>query len=401
MDAEIVTDVDVNDAEVPAIPETDDDAQDFDEEQFRADADQLKQLILKELEIIERLADEDSKSAYKQIHEPYVCERLLQDQEWIRSKFPKYRSYFADGADIHIDDIRPKLIEVTESWQSDLFRLARYTWSLPYSSGYGRRIRFILIDESNEKLIGIIGLQSPPIDFNVRDKEFDFPKEQKVELINQMMDIFTLGAIPPYSILLGGKLVALSAAANEVVETYRRKYEGRVTHMEQQVLPSNLVALTTTSAFGRSSIYNRLKFHDRLVAQRIGFTSGYGSFHLHQVYPEIKKFLYKYDEVKSGYGDGPRSVWVNCRRAFSLVGITKNRLRHGVQREVFLFPLIANLKEYMSGQNVQPDFYDMPFDSIVEWWRTRWMFDRAERKQNWQTWDSKRIEEYLLLEEKR
>ena len=37
------------------------------------------------------------------------------------------------------DAISPRLIQVVNTEQSDLFRLARYTWSLPYSRGYGRR----------------------------------------------------------------------------------------------------------------------------------------------------------------------------------------------------------------------------------------------------------------------
>src|SRR5262249_37203992 len=156
---------------------------------------------------------------------------------------------------------------LTEQWHSDLFRLARLTWSLPFSRGYGRRLRFLVLDEANEKLIGVIGLQSPPLDFAARDRRFKYPNGKKIEFVNQTMDIYTLGAVPPYNRLLGGKLIALAAASNEVQESYKRKYNGRVTEMENNILPSHLVALTTTSAFGKSSIYNRLKYKDRLIAQ--------------------------------------------------------------------------------------------------------------------------------------
>lgn len=368
--------------------------------QRERDVEELRGAILKELEAVEELALYDTKAAYRQMHEPHVVERLLKDKEWIQKKVAKYSSFFADGKDIEPEAIRPRLIEVTERWHKDLFRLGRYSWSLPYSSGYGRRLRFILIDESCEKLMGILGFQSPPIDFNVRDKEFNLPTDRKVQLVNQTMDIFTLGAIPPYNILLGGKLVALAAATNEIVAAYRRKYEGRLTEIEERVLPADLVAVTTTSAFGRSSIYNRLKYYDRVIAHSIGYTNGYGSFHFRQVYPKIKAFLIKYDEFKGGYGGGPRSVWRNCRRAMKLVGVEQRRLKHGIKRETFLFPLARNLHEYMSGLDEQPEFFDLPFTDAANWWRERWMLPRSERITRWREWEKQALFERLSMEEK-
>lgn len=368
-------------------------------EEFVQEAYKLKQLILAELEELNSGLKTNNKTTYRNLHYSAVCDRLQRDQVWIKKNFQTYSGYFANGFEVHPDTLKPCLVEVTEQWQSNLFRLARYTWSLPYSSGYGRRIRFLVLDESNNKLIGIIGLQSPPIDFGIRDQLFDYQPGFKVSLVNQMMDIYTLGAIPPYSALLGGKLIALAAASNEVQAAYRRKYEGVVTQIEENVLPSHLIALTTTSAFGRSSIYNRLKYQDRLVAQPIGFTKGYGSFHLIRVYPEIKEFLRKYDQFLGGYGSGPRAVWINCRRTFDLLGIDDDLLKHGVRRETFLFPLIKNLSAYISGQETKPQYFQLSFEELSTWWRERWLLSRAERVRNWQDWDSCILVQQLLLEE--
>ena len=59
--------------------------------------------------------------------------------------------------------------------------------------------------------MGILGLQSPPLDFSARDQQVKYPAGRKIEMVNQTMDIFTLGAIPPYNRLLGGKLVIYAA----------------------------------------------------------------------------------------------------------------------------------------------------------------------------------------------
>jgi hypothetical protein len=340
----------------------------------------------------------EQKTAYRMLHRDAVCSRLAKDNIWIKKHFPKYAHYFADGTDIIPEKIRPRLIEVKKSWEAHVFRLARYTWSLPYSSGYGRRMRFLIFDDYNNKLIGIIGLQSPPIDFKVRDDFLSIPKHRKVTIVNQMMDIFTLGAVPPYNRLLGGKLIALAAASNEIRILYAQKYHQKITHIEKQIIPPNLIGLTTTSAFGRSSIYNRLKYEDRLVAQSLGFTKGFGSFHLLDIYDEIKSFLKKHDVLKNGYGDGPRSVWVNCRRASQLVGVSDNLLEHGVQREIFFFPLLVNLNDYIQNPQIVPIYYNMPFDNLASWWKRRWLLERANRIDDWKLWKREQIAQIIMVE---
>jgi len=359
--------------------------------------EELRDLILAEISRVNELTD-NSKSGYRSVHEPAVKFHLEQNQEWIKQKYPVYAKYLANGSEINPNAISPILIEVTSSKDADLFRLARYTWSLPYTKGYGRRLRFLVMDESNEKLIGILGLQSPPIDFAIRDRRFNYPADRKVEFINQTMDIFTLGAIPPYNRLLGGKLVGLAAASNEVREAYKRKYSNRITLIDERILPAELVALTTTSAFGRSSLYNRLKYHDRLIAVPIGYTKGFGSFHLATLYPLLREFLKERGiPTQGGFGVGPRIVWQTCRRAFRELSLPSNLLKHGIQREAYLFPLVKNLDEYMAGYHTKPIYYDMPFQEAAAWWKKRWLLARAERVDGWHNWDREVIEKTLII----
>lgn len=364
------------------------------------DSNALRALLMQALSRLDNAESEDGESS-RAIQRAYAQERIKQDLAWIAANWRKYNQYFASGDELVPENIRPVLWEVDTHFKTVLFRLARYTWSMPYSRGYGRRMRFIVFDEAHKKLIGIIGFQSPPIDFSVRDRLFQYPPGRKVELINQTMDVFTLGAVPPYSMLLGGKLVALAAATQEVVQAYQRIYAGRRTQIEQRVLPSALVALTTTSAFGRSSLYNRLKYHNRLVARSIGYTQGYGSFHLSEVYPAVKAYLEKYSKLRHGFGNGPRAVWSNCKLAMQMVGIDPERLKHGFRREVFLFPLIANLEAYMSGMTHYPDYYDMSFNEAVSWWRMRWLPSRLayweSQGHSWRTWHRCELERTLLL----
>lgn len=358
---------------------------------------ELRDLILAELKRLETMMANESKEVYREIHKPAVYFHLDQHKIWIEANYPKYACYFASGSDIIPSNINPILVEVTETWHESLFRLARLTWSLPYSRGYGRRLRFLIMDASNNKLIGIIGMQSPPLDFPARDRLFKYPLGRKVELLNQTMDVFTLGAVPPYNRLLGGKLIALAAASDEVRQAYKRKYDGRKTQMEEITLPSELVALTTTSAFGRSSIYDRLKYQSRFIALSIGYTEGYGSFHLAPLYPMVREFLKQQGiEPRSGFGVGPRAVWQTCKTAFGILGIPKESLKHGIKRETFLFPLIENLQDYMEGKSQLPKYYRQPFQDLADWWRERWLLPRSDRVDGWHSWDNNQIWQTLL-----
>lgn len=334
------------------------------------------------------------------MHAPAVKAELQKNQKWIKAYYPKYAKYFANGTDIDYKKIRPALVEVDNDYWGTLFRLARLTWSLPFTKGYGRRLRFILLDDSNEKLIGVLGLQSPPLDFPARDRLFNYPETRKIELVNQTMDIYTLGAIPPYNRLLGGKLVALAAAADEVREAYFKKYKDRVTEMDERVLPARLIALTTTSAYGRSSIYNRLIYDSRELACSIGYTEGFGSFHLAPLYPDVCEFLEESGEVtRGGFGVGPRIMWQNYTRVFGLLDLPRDLLKHGVKREAFLFPLISNLENYMTGKASRPMYFHQSFADLAGWWRERWLLARAERVDGWHDWSKIAIERFLTLKE--
>lgn len=344
------------------------------------------------------LPGEQSKGLIRKLHEPAKRLELQRRQEWLKRKLPNYLSYFANGDEINPKQISPVLVQCEERWQRELFRVARLTWSLPYSKGFGRRLTFLLMDQHNNKLIGILRLQSPPLSFPSRDNLFDYPIGRKTELINQTMDIQTLGAVPPYARLLGAKLVAMAATSNEVRDAYCQKYLNRKTEMEGRILPPHLVALTTTSAFGRSSIYNRLRYNGQAIAESLGFTEGYGSFHLLRLYPLFREFLEAEGiTTRGGYGKGPRIKWQIMVRALSRLGFSSEVLKHGIQRESFLFPLIANLRDYMAGRTNQPEYFDRPFSALADYWKERWLLNRAERVDSWHQWRRDDVSELLLI----
>ena len=92
-----------------------------------------------------------------------------------------------------------------------------------------------------------------------------------------MADVTVCGAVAPYNLILGGKLVSMLAASPEVVTAYREKYVAKESEIASSmagrpiVRRSELVFLGTTSLYSvGSSQYNRL----RMAAERIGGKKG-------------------------------------------------------------------------------------------------------------------------------
>jgi hypothetical protein len=103
-----------------------------------------------------------------------------------------------------------------------LFRLATLTWSVPVSEGYGRRMRFLVWDDSIGRLMGVIALCDPVFNRNVRDSAIGWGVEDRKDRLVNVMDAYVLGALPPYNSLLCGKLVACLVRTEEVRDCFAR-----------------------------------------------------------------------------------------------------------------------------------------------------------------------------------
>ena len=148
-------------------------------------------------------------------------------------------------------------------------------WSVPVSQGFGRRLRFLVRDRQNGCLIGLFALGDPVFNLSARDNWIGWTHQDRRDRLVHVMDAYVVGAVPPYSQLIGGKLVAALMGSTEVKRAYERKYLERQSVIRKRNNRARLVLLTTTSALGRSSIYNRLAIPDGPNFLRIGTTKGF------------------------------------------------------------------------------------------------------------------------------
>ena len=327
----------------------------------------------------------DKKEILKEIQKKSRLEQISLHKKFLTENLNHAKSQCRSGWEINPKKIDLELREIkSDSDDEKLYRWWNFIWwSIPYQRSYGRQMRFFLWDITHDAPFGLFNIQSPVLKMSVRDKYLEIPKEDLDVWVNRSMHAQRVGALPPYNDLLGGKMVALSLISNEIKDAYYKKYHNSVSLLKQRTLDSNLLFITTTSAFGKSSMYDRLKIDKEPIAIPIGFTQGYGSFQISElIYREILDYLHETGlNTARCYGNGPSKKLKLLDRSFKSLGLPEFG-RHGIKREFYLFPLVHNLKEIIKNGET-PHWKNRSFDELQEYWRVRWALKRAKNMKKW------------------
>jgi hypothetical protein len=312
-------------------------------------------------------------------------ERLETDKAWIDKHTGLARKNLATGAEAFLSEIRPVIEVCSTQRQHNLFRIFRYYWSSPYSDYVGRRIKLLIRDDAlpNRPIIGIAALGSPIIHIPERDHWIGWDKQQRTDKLIYTMDAYVLGAVPPYGELLGGKLISYMLASNEVREIYRQKYKDVITLIQKRQA-SELVGIFTTSLYGKSAQYGRIKYRDKLLYIPTGATKGFGSLHLTQeTFSEMVKLLQvKGVAINNKFGDGPSWRMRVIRAVGDILGFDADiLLNHSFRRQIYTVPLIENFKEFLTAQDDTPKHFDYPLEELVSFWKYRWLKQRKQNKE--------------------
>jgi len=304
-------------------------------------------------------------------------EILRKNREWIEKHIDLAKKNLAQGKDILKSEISPRIEICKTQKQHDLSRIFRYYWSSPYSEYVGRRIRLLIRDEGidSSPIIGIAALGSSIIHIPDRDKWIGWDKEIRTNNIVYTMDAYVLGALPPYNYLLGGKLVSYILASNEVREIYKEKYKDKTTIIRGRKA-HDLVCIFTTSLYGDSSQYNRLRFKNRLLYIPIGYTSGHGTLHIsNETFSAMQQLLVeKGIMITNRFGDGPNWRMRVIRTASDIIGFDSDiLLRHSFRRGIYAVPLANNFRSFLLGKADRPIYYNLPLETLVKFWKERWL----------------------------
>ena len=285
---------------------------------------------------------------------------------------------------------------VAGTWQARLFRIASLTWSVPVSNGFGRRLRYLVWDSHNDKLIGIIAIGDPVFNLSVRDTLVGWDVHDRATRLVNVMDAYVLGALPPYNTLLGGKMVACLVRTRDIYDDFANAYGrsvGIISGKRKKARPARgnhlfldgpLVRLQPTEAQWRSL----LSFHR--------YTGGWGHFHIpDDLFLEMRDYLrgigHRYAD-QHRFGQGPNWRLRTTRAALAELGFRDDLLRHGVQREVFLACLAANATEILCTGKGTPDLaslLDVP--QVAHLALDRWVVPRSERRPEYRSWKREHV----------
>jgi len=177
----------------------------------------------------------------------------------------------------------------------------------------------------------------------------------------------------------------------EVVDAFDFKYRDSIGVISKINKKPRLAAITTTSALGRSSVYNRLALDGRLLLQPIGYTSGWGHFHIsNALFEELKSYLSHVGDSYANafeYGSGPNWRFRLIKRALRLLGMNPDLIRHGFSREVFFCPVASNAIAFLKGDHKRIRYGGLPtVQHVGRLALERWCIPRAERRPEFAEW---------------
>ena len=328
-------------------------------------------------------------------------ERLTKSATFITESLGELLNFFAAGTEIEPEKITPRLqLIASGTMESRLFRLASLTWSIPVSEGYGRRMRFLVWDESNGKLIGLMAIGDPVFNLHVRDNLVGWDAAGRKDRLVNIMDAYVLGALPPYNQLLAGKLIACLVRTKEVRDAFDDKYGMTKGIISGERKHAKLVMVTTTSALGRSSVYNRLRLAGTQYFEPIGFTAGFGHFHVPaDLFADMRNYLRKRRNSYSDgnrYGNGPNWKFRTIRAALEMMGTDRDVLHHGIRREVFTCRLAENAYAVLRGEASKPCYSGLlTVKAVSKLTLDRWVLPRALRRPDFVLWKRNNIIDLL------
>jgi Domain of unknown function (DUF4338) len=346
-------------------------------------------------------APNENKEVLRSLHRKQRSQRLREQSSFIKEAFPRLQKYFASGPDVRPSLITPRLELVQSTGDfAELFRLASLTWSIPVSAGYGRRLRFLVWDDHNSRLIGLIALGDPVFNLRPRDIEIGWQASDRKERLVNVMDAYVLGALPPYNMLLGGKVVASLIRTKEVRDAFRAKYARTTGIISKQRKNASLVIVTTTSALGRSAVYDRLALDGVRYFESVGFTEGWGHFHVpDRLFSDMRRYLelvgHPYSSDHS-FGEGPNWRLRTVRAVLESIGMDGDLLKHGVRREVFICKLAKNAYSVLKGTARHPVYVNLlNANEVAAQALERWVIRRSLTRPEYQLWHRSAIKAML------
>lgn len=277
-----------------------------------------------------------------------------------------------------IENLRPKMVVANTDELEKLWATLRVCCSTAeYNQAPGRFIRFLLVDEVTDKILGISSIASDVISISDRDKFLGWSQDDK--LVQKMLKHSAIGTTivptqPFGSNFLGGKLTAVMVVSGVV----RNEWETQEKGISKRC---KLVGMTTTSLYGRPSMYDGLKWWKGvgLSKGKIPIKSSEETYkEWHDYLKVVQKKAYEEAMTQKEGVSGP--VTGAKMRVLALIfkeiGIKQSDYVHGFERGVYYSCFYENTKEFLSRKINEDKLVLKPLfkedtNAILDWWRPK------------------------------
>jgi hypothetical protein len=222
---------------------------------------------------------------------------------------------------------------------------------------------------------------------------------RKAGLASQVMDLSVCGAVAPYNIILGGKLVALLMGSADTLALYRRRYAGKPSLISSQMAgrliyrPAELKVLTTTSLYGNgSSQYNRLRLrvaeHPELefdlTWSQLEQTMGYGTYHLApttlRTLRDVSDLTHGARRINNRFGEGASPRLRQTRQGLDALGIDSAMvLHHATPRLLYACEVHRAATTQLLGLQELTVSSGPAREVIARAWLRRWLVTRINQ----------------------
>jgi len=263
--------------------------------------------------------------------------------------------------------------DLAERWNA----IRTFSSTMKNNSNIGRNLFYTVRDEPTGKYLGVICISSDFLDLTPRDKAIGWARDVKTQqgMINHTAIGSTIVPLQPLGYnYMGGKLLALLCLDDRVQKDWKERYG------------DTLVAVTTTSLYGKSKAGGLSQYDGLEHWNAMGFSSGSVAF-------EPKRTTSKmiYDWIKENYPrkyfewwDAKNTQGLPLKRdhknrslnfAYPKLGIPKQLIRTEHQRGIYFAPLYNNTNEYLRKEITDDQLvksFDTSTKALTDIWKTKY-----------------------------
>jgi len=298
--------------------------------------------------------------------------KVLEHEKFLKDKEFYENLVFNPKTFDEIKNISIKLEICNNKELKDIWNYYRRTVSslkkLKNSKLIGRQIYILVKDNNTNKYLGIMSLSSSVQSCEDRENYIGWSNSEKFKKLNNIINLSTCVPLQPFGFNCnGGKLLASLAFSKELIVFYKDKYD------------DDLLAIETTSLYGKSIQYDRLK-----CLKMIGYTKGNS---VKDISTDIVKLCSNYLKTNYGLEYPSKKKFIIIQNAFDKLEISKDEFLKSNKKGIYFGYTCYDSKDYLNNTtNIIPDTFNKKYKlstskEIFNWWLERWCIKRFKNKQ--------------------